>query len=187
MDKTALRLALRAQRRALSPSDLIAAEAAARAHLLAWEGWKSAKTVALYCDVRGELPTQSFITEALNAGKRVALPCMESTGMRLRWVSALSELSLGAQNIKSPGPQAPEADLSSFDLMLTPGVAFDRRGGRLGQGGGDYDRCLLQLPARTAVVGLCHDFQLLENVPQEPHDRRVGWILTPSGLFKAKD
>lgn len=187
MEKSALRAALRAQRRALSPADLDQAAIAVQVHLATWEFWKSARTVAFYCDTRGELPTQRLISEAWQNGKRVALPRMTPSGISLRWVTAFGELSRDAHNILSPSAEAPEVDLASLDLILTPGLAFDRRGGRLGQGGGDYDRCLCQLSARTVVVGLGHDFQLLKNVPQEAHDRRVGWILTPSGLYQAED
>ena len=185
MDKSALRSEIRARRRALGADELGRAEAAAAAHLLAWEGWRGARAVALHAAVRGELPTGVVLAAALAAGKRVALPAEGPGGMTLRWVGAAEELAPDARGIPTPGPAAPPADLAALDLVLAPGVAFDATGARLGQGGGDYDRLLAALPARTATVGWCHGFQVIAAVPTEPHDRRVGWLATPSGLRRA--
>ncbi len=185
MDKAALRDELRARRRGLGPAELGRAEAGAAAHLLAWDGWRSARAVALHAAVRGELPTGAVIAAALAAGKRVALPLSEASRMSLRWVGSPGELVPDARGIPSPPPDAPRADPAGLDLVLAPGVAFDAAGGRLGQGGGDYDRLLASLPARTAAVGWCHDFQVVGEVPMEPHDRRVGWLATPSGIRRA--
>ena len=185
MGKAALRSELRARRRALGAEALDRAEAAAAAHLLAWDGWRAARAVALHAAVRGELPTGAVLAAALAAGKRVAMPAEGPGGMELRWVTAAGELLPDARGIPSPGPAAPTADPAGLDLVLAPGVAFDATGARLGQGGGDYDRLLAALPARTATVGWCHDFQVIAAVPTEAHDRRVGWLATPSGLRRA--
>lgn len=185
MDKAALRSQLRARRRALDAPALARAEAGAAAHLLAWDGWRSARAVALHAAVRGELPTSALLAAALGSGKRVALPGEADGVMTLRWVVDARDLIADARGIPSPAADAPTADLSDLDLVLAPGVAFDPAGGRLGQGGGDYDRLLAALPARVATVGWCHDFQVVAAVPMEAHDRRVGWLATPSGLRRA--
>lgn len=185
MDKASLRAELRARRRALGAADLSRAEAGAAAHLLAWDGWRAARAAALHAAVRGELPTAAVIAAALASGKRVALPSPDPSGMSLRWIRSAAELVPDARGIPSPPPDAPLADPAELDLVLAPGVAFDAAGGRLGQGGGDYDRLLAALPARTAAVGWCHDFQVVGAVPMEPHDRRVGWLATPSGIRRA--
>lgn len=185
MDKAALRSELRARRRALGPAELARAEAAAAAHLLGWDGWRAARAVALHAAVRGELPTAALLAAALGSGKRVALPAEGPDGMTLRWVAAAGALVPDARGIPAPAADAPAADLSDLDLVVAPGVAFDAAGGRLGQGGGDYDRLLAALPARVAAVGWCHEFQVIAAVPMEPHDRRVGWLATPAGLRRA--
>ena len=185
MDKAALRSELRARRRALGAAALARGEAAAAAHLLAWEGWRAARAVALHAAVRGELPTGALVAAALAAGKRVALPAEDAAGMVLRWVADASQLVADARGIPSPPAGSPRASLADLDLVLAPGVAFDAAGGRLGQGGGDYDRLLADLPARVATIGWCHDFQVVDAVPMEPRDRRVGWLATPSGLRRA--
>lgn len=184
-DKGSLRAEMRARRRALPAPELARAEAEAAIHLLAWEGWRASRALALHCATRGELPTLALLVAARAAGKRLALPRSGPYGMELRWVADDDALAIGAHGIAEPPASAPLADPAALDLVLTPGLAFDRDGRRLGQGGGDYDRLLAALPARTAVVGWCHDFQIAATVPTEPHDRRVGWLATPSGLRRA--
>jgi 5-formyltetrahydrofolate cyclo-ligase len=185
MDKAALRSAMRARRRALGQAALREAEARAAAALVAHEAWRSARTVALHIGVRGELPTDVLLAAALAAGKRVALPRPSRDGIELRLCGGIGELAAGAHGIPEPPAAASAAAAADLDLVVVPGLAFDSRGNRLGQGGGDYDRLLAALPAATATVGWCHDFQLVDWVPTEPHDRRVGWVCRPSGLLRA--
>ena len=185
MDKAALRSEMRARRRALGEAALREAEARAAAALLAHDCWRSARAVALHVATRGELPTDLLLAAALAAGKRVALPRQGAAGMELRLASSPLGLAAGPHGIPEPPATATAVAAADLDLVLAPGIAFDRLGNRLGQGGGDYDRLLAMLPAGTATVGWCHDFQLVERVPTEPHDRRVGWICAPSGLVRA--
>lgn len=70
-----------------------------------------------------------------------------------------------------------------IDLVLVPGLAFDRFGGRLGRGKGFYDRFFQKLPQKTVLVGLAFDEQLVERVPVEPHDRKMDFLLTPENVL----
>ncbi len=70
-------------------------------------------------------------------------------------------------------------------LLLVPALAVDRRGVRLGRGGGSYDRALARVAAGTPVVALLHDGELLDELPAEPHDRLVSAVVTPSGGWSA--
>lgn len=185
MDKASIRAAMRARRRALGEAALREAEARAAAALLAHPVWRTARTVALHAAVRGELPTDALIAAARAAGKRVALPRQVPGGMELRLAEEGVALAEGPAGIPEPGPGAPPAAPADLDLVVAPGLAFDARGNRLGQGGGDYDRLLARLRAGAATVGWCHDFQRVQSVPTEPHDRAVGWICSPSGLDAA--
>lgn len=185
MDKATLRSAMRARRVALGQAVLREAEARAAAALLAHVAWKGARTVALHAAVRGELPTGVLMAAALAAGKRVALPRQTPAGMELGLIRHRDETVAGPRGIPEPGADAPRVAAAEIDLVVAPGLAFDRRGNRLGQGGGDYDRLLAGLGAGVTTVGWCHDFQLVESVPTEDHDRPVGWICAPSGLFRA--
>lgn len=101
--------------------------------------------------------------------------------MTARRVFSLDELVPGAYGIWTPREDCPEILPGEIDLILVPGTAFDRRGARLGQGGGYYDRFL----PRTAGfrMGVCHDFALLDRVAQQPHDQRMDAVVTPGGII----
>lgn len=85
-----------------------------------------------------------------------------------------------------PEPDLPSVNPREVQLVLVPGVAFDRRGGRLGFGGGYYDR-LLPLADRAITVGVTYEELVLDAVPTEPWDYRVEWLVTPAGLIKVSD
>lgn len=186
MDKATLRQMLRERRQALAAGELAKAAGSATRHLLGQACWTHARTVALHVAIRGELPTAGALDAAWAAGKRVALPRMDAQGrMELRLVEARTPLRPGAHAIPEPPADAPRVEPEDLDLVLAPGVAFDRQGRRLGQGGGDYDRLLASVSPGCATIGWCHDFQLVENVPTEAHDRRVGLVITPGGVHAA--
>jgi len=185
MDKAALRQTLRARRQALTGAEIARAAEGATGILLREPVWGRARTVALHLAVRGELPTDAALAAAWEAGKRVALPRMTAGGMELRLVSAGEALVAGRHGIPEPAAEAPLVSPAELDLVLAPGVAFDRRGGRLGQGGGDYDRLLAALAPACATIGWCHAFQLVDRVPAEPHDQPVQLVITPEGRHPA--
>lgn len=84
-----------------------------------------------------------------------------------------------------PRPGLPVVPLEDVEIVLVPGLAFDRRGGRLGRGVGFYDRFLARLPARAITVGVALDGQVVESVPTEPHDVRVAYLATTAGVVPA--
>ena len=81
-----------------------------------------------------------------------------------------------------PGPFARTVDLDEIDVVLVPGRAFDESGGRLGRGGGYYDRLLASLPRGVVLVGIVVEDAVVESVPREPHDLGVDWIATERGV-----
>jgi 5-formyltetrahydrofolate cyclo-ligase len=82
-----------------------------------------------------------------------------------------------------PHPELPSVVPQEIELVLVPGVAFDRQGGRLGYGGGFYDR-LLPLATRAVDIGVTYDELVLDSVPMAPWDVHIGWLATPSGIIK---
>ena len=171
-DKAALRARLRSLRRRLAAE---APDAGQRAAAL-WPG-RSAEVFALYHPAGSELdPTP--LRERLPAGQ-VALPVAQSRQGTLifRLYGPGDALVPDALGIPSPGEGA-AAVLP--DVVFAPLLAFDRRGGRLGQGGGHYDRTLANLRRMKAVlvVGLAYAGQELPEIPMEPHDQRLDAILT---------
>lgn len=82
-----------------------------------------------------------------------------------------------------PEPNLPAIDPDLVEVILVPGVAFDRQGGRLGFGGGFYDRLLPQA-SRASSVGVTYDVLVLDAIPMEPWDSRVDWLVSPGGLIR---
>lgn len=180
-DAQALRAQMRAMRWALSQQEQRAAARAVCDHLRGMPVLAQARTVMAYVAMRGELSLAPLIEELLAAGKVLCLPRCGAVGqMSARRVTALSQLVPGAYGIAEPGEGCPEVAPEEIDVVLVPGTAFDARGGRIGQGGGYYDRFLPR--TRACRIGVCHDFALLGSVPAQAHDQRMDAVVCPSGL-----
>lgn len=125
-----------------------------------------------------EVATRPILERAWAGGKRVACPRVEwrPRGLASYEVTALDELSEGRRGLLEPDPDRTEPVEERFDLVLVPGLAFDRRGGRIGYGAGLYDRFLAGTGALK--VALAYSLQVLDSVPVEPHDVPVDRILT---------
>jgi 5-formyltetrahydrofolate cyclo-ligase len=93
-------------------------------------------------------------------------------------------LILRRNRIREPLPECPVVPPSEIDLILIPGLAFDRTGRRLGRGGGFYDRFLADPGLRATRCGVLFDCQLLPEIPADPHDIRVDFLATPGLLWK---
>ncbi len=170
-DKAALRAALRA-RCALEPLDA-GALAAGWASVEALPEFRHAHTLLLYMALPDEVPTQAFIRK-WTGNKRIVLPVVNGDSLLLREYQA-ERLAPGWKGILEPDASAPQVLPSEIDLALVPGVAFDRCGGRLGRGGGFYDRLLPQLDC--PLIGLCQQWRIVPQVPREPWDIRMDQVI----------
>ncbi len=146
------------------------------------EGFKKANVVMFYVSLKDEVDTFLMIDEALKAGKRIAVPVIIKENKRLiagEIHNRLEDLESQHFGIYQPRQdRVKEVPLEIRDLVVVPGVAFDRKNIRLGRGHGYYDRFLSGLPKRTKTIGLAFDFQVLEDLPQDPHDVPVSKIIT---------
>lgn len=182
--KARLRETLRAARRSLTPATRAAAAEAATAALIAAAEWRSARVVALYHAYGAELATTALRAAAHAAGKTVALPRLDPAGVTLRVVDAETPLTRSAQGVPEPAGDRPLLATGQPDLIVIPGLGFDREGGRLGHGGGHYDRLLARLPAACLRVGFAYDQQVVDQVPTEAHDIRLHALVTPAGWLR---
>lgn len=134
--------------------------------------------VALYYGIAPEVMTRPFL-KALVEQKKIYLPQVISKGrMVFRRVGSLHrDLVKGAYSIMEPKGACPKRAAARMDLIVVPGVAFDKRGGRLGRGGGYYDRVLTKTK-RVPTFGICFREQLVKKVPMDSRDVRVDKVIT---------
>lgn len=140
--------------------------------------FKKAEYVAFYFGVAPEVETKFFLRGALK-GKKVYLPRVgPKKSLALRRVFSLSgDLKKNAYNIMEPKAVCEKRPASQMDVIIVPGVAFDKNGGRLGRGGGYYDR-LLKKAKRVPKIGLCFREQLVKKVPMTAYDVKVDRVIT---------
>ena len=186
-DKAGLRAALRARREALAKDERLALSRAATEHVLRERIWNEAETVALYIAVRGEIDTEPLLRAAWDSGKQVLLPlCSRNGNAHMRFVpcSGPDRLAPGAYGIPEPVcAESVSADCGEPDVIIVPGLAFDRKGVRLGQGGGFYDRYFARPETAGALrIGLAYAFQMVEKLPREPWDLPVDGVCTEQGM-----
>lgn len=128
--------------------------------------------------IAGEVATAALLEDAWAAGKRVACPRIGSEGgLESREVRSLEDFVPGPMGLREPDPAtAPLVDPEAIDVVVVPGIGYDREGHRLGFGAGFYDRFLATTGAER--VALAFSLQLIERIPKGPGDEPVDWIVT---------
>ena len=138
--------------------------------------WRSARTVAFFAPQQREPDVELLWQYAM--GKVVCYPRVGADGLSLYSVESLYELQPGQWGLLEPIADPARLVIpADVDLILVPGVAFTRTGARCGRGGGYYDRLLASLSPHTCKVGVCFDFQIINELPNEPHDIGVDFII----------
>lgn len=178
LDKAALRAAQRA--RLLEPSARARQSDALRARLCSLDFIVHAKAVALFVGVAHEPDTRALF-DALAPKVRLLPKVMGPTALGWAAVERWESLEQGRFGILEPAVATSPTLPSDLDVVLVPGLAFDRRGGRLGWGRGYYDRALAQVPGARRV-GICLEPGVVEHVPMEAHDLPMHAVVTPDGL-----
>jgi 5-formyltetrahydrofolate cyclo-ligase len=179
--KKALRATLVAARRQLSETQRAAAGRALRDAVLAAPQAQMAGTVAAYVSVASEPATRSLIFALWKRGSYVLLPILLAGG-DLDWASYEGPDSLvpGPRGLLQPAePPRGVTAVTSADLVIVPALAVDRRGNRLGRGGGSFDRALARVGSAVPTIALLYDGELLDDVPAAPHDQPVRAVARP--------
>ncbi len=175
--KSALRQEMRARLRARSGASVDVSDA-----LCTLPGWNRASIVAGYQPIRGEISVVAALDGARARGAIVVLPRLENGLMIFRrWRG--EQLESSTLGIPEPPRDAEAISFADVDVALVPGVAFDRDGRRLGQGGGYYDRVLAERGG--IAIGVCWAFQVTEVVPVEGWDQDVDGVLTERGWVRS--
>jgi len=153
---------------------------------------QKALTIFVYVNFRSEVQTVSFIRRCIRQGKRVAVPVTLVTEKKLKAIRITdpdTDLEPGYCAIPEPVPELRrkmEIDPASIDVVVVPGSVFDSRGGRLGYGGGYYDRFLSLQATGAARVALAYDLQLVDKVELQAHDQLMDRLITETNSYSCR-
>jgi len=189
--KNALRLEAYAQRNQQRDKDYLSQVITQK--VVEQANYQCAKTVMWYLDCRSEVRTQTIIKQELDQDRRIVIPfCTQDSGgknqLGLWLLDDLSELVRGCWGILEP-PESrwhesgKQVAIEELDLIIVPGVGFDRQGGRLGNGQGYYDNFLQQVSAATRIQGICYESQLFDDLPMEATDVAMDFVVTQSAIY----
>ena len=182
-EKQRLRQTIRRLQAELPAAYLSKSSAAIAARLLAMPAYQLAGTLFCFVGVNAEVDTQPVLLDALSAGKRLCVPLCTAPGcMELRQITSLDQLVPGTYGIPAPPPESPAVPVDGVDFAILPCMTCSHSGHRLGRGGGYYDRFLSQY--RGGAVLLCRERLIRAEIPTEPHDLPVPWVLTERALYE---
>jgi 5-formyltetrahydrofolate cyclo-ligase len=140
--------------------------------------------VALYAALGDEVATAPLFELCCAHGKGILMPRVAEPRLEFAPVASLGELRPGRYGVEEPPMERPAEPVAAEDLVLVPGVAFDRDGNRLGRGGGHYDRTFPPGQPSPQLFGVAYAFQVVAAVPHGPGDRRVDGIVTENGIHR---
>lgn len=175
MDKQVLRKEIREKKRAMTEAEIVSKSEKLGQLFIASEAYRKAKTIYGYLPYNQEVRTVAMLQQALEDGKRVAVPKCYGDEMRFIYLDDLSKVEKGYCGIPEPIEDEPIADDKSA-LVLMPGLAFTKEGLRMGYGGGFYDKFLASEPGHPTLA-LCYDFQMVEHIPTEDYDIPVDTVI----------
>jgi 5-formyltetrahydrofolate cyclo-ligase len=184
-DKGAFRDRMRALRGTIPPLERARLADLVEGNLFALPEVAASRTVLLFYSFGSEVATRGMASRALGGGKRLLLPYLEAGTMEAAEVRSHDELVPTGYGPREPARRV-AVEPAEVDLVVTPGLAFDRRGHRLGYGGGHYDRFLGRLGPAAARVGIGFSLQLVERVPDEPGDQRVDLVVTDAEVIDCR-
>lgn len=179
--KAKIRREIIAKRNSLTHEDVMEKSAVIQKRLLELPVYRESKTIGLYANFNNEVSTSIVFEKALDDGKKVLFPCIRKADKELAFfpVRGLDELESGPFGIMTPPCIEGVCDcIGDLDLLLIPGVSYDFKGGRIGYGGGFYDRTLHKVARLPFIVALAYEFQVLDEVPVLSHDIRVNAVVT---------
>ena len=188
--KSSLRKRILALRRAQSLSDIEKKSGDVRRKLSTFVPFCQAETILFYLAMKDEVQTEKIIEESLQKGKRVVAPLIDWQRKEIlpsEIKDLTKDIEIGILEIPQPknslySPFSP----ANIDMVIVPGVAFNRKGNRLGFGGGFYDRFLGKLSDRIKLVALAFELQLVGNVPSQSHDIAADYIITERRIINCK-
>jgi len=187
--KTAIRKQAHENRRAQSEKDSVSSLIVNS--FMNLPEYHAAKTIMFYVDVRDEVRTRQALPDAVGSGKRIVVPYCVDGELELFWLENMDELELGMYRILEPKNElriveSKRLQPTDLDLVMVPGVAFDRKGGRTGHGKGYYDKLLQHARLDAPLIALAFECQMFEKIPAESHDIYMDKIVTEADIYTGR-
>lgn len=185
MIKDELRLIMREKRRALTDAEVTEMSCQIKEKLFSLKCVKEAKNVCIFLSAFKEPDTMPIAEKLWKQKCRIIAPVSdtETNTLSLSYIDNIQSLHKGTYGILEPSIFK-NAVKDNIDIILVPGLAFDREGGRMGFGKGYYDRLLENI--RAVKIGLCYDFQLFSSIPKDKHDVPMNYIITEKEIIKVR-
>lgn len=187
--KTAIRKQAHENRRSQTDKDSVSKKIVNR--FIELPEYQAAHTIMFYVDVRDEVRTRQALPAAVASGKRIIVPYCVNGELELFWLENMEELELGMYRILEPkhelrSVESKRLQPTDLDLVMVPGVAFDRTGGRTGHGKGYYDKLLQHARLDAPLIALAFECQMFESIPAESHDIYMDKIVTEDAVYTGK-
>ena len=174
-------------RKNLSKNEVLEKSEKIKYRLFKMSEFTQASTILFYVSYDNEVYTHEMIKESIANKKKVVVPFTDIANKRIvpSKLDNWDDLKPGAYNILEPKKEkVQEISVDELDLIIVPGVGFDRQGNRIGHGKGYYDKLLRNFKALT--IGLAFEFQVVENIPNEKHDISIDMIVTEKRIIQYK-
>ncbi len=180
--KNKLRKKIRNLRENLSIEEVLGKSERTCNKLIETNIYKNAKIIMSYMSIKNELNTQGLNAKILSDKKKLYLPVIDKKYNMIvaREVEKLEKISKGMYNIPEPS-NGKIIDKNKIDLIIVPGLVFDKNGNRIGFGMGYYDRFLKDYNGKT--IGLCYKFQIVETIISEAHDEKLDMLCSEDGII----
>lgn len=152
--------------------------------------YKNSNKIFIYVSYSSEIDTIKIINKALGDGKEIFVPrtVFDTKAMDAVKINSLENMKKDRYGILEPEEGKPCVDPDELDLIVVPGVAFDKKGGRMGYGAGYYDRYFKKISneKRNHVkkVALAYDFQIIDDVPMDKQDVKIDYIITDKNIIE---
>jgi 5-formyltetrahydrofolate cyclo-ligase len=177
LDKDKIRKVMLERRNRLNAQEISKRSEAIQEFVIFSKEFQWANVIGAYFAFGSEVSTNLIIERARIVGKKIALPRIEEDKIAFYGLSTVKSLIRNRFGILEP---LPCEQISYIDMVVVPGIVFDKKGNRLGYGKGYYDRLLSGI--KTFTIGLAYSFQLLEHLPHDRFDERLDAIASEDGI-----
>lgn len=188
MEKREVRKYILGMRNNLEDSEVAEKSSKITNNLISMEEFKKSKTVFVYMDFKKEVKTDQIIKILLDENKRVAVPWTDTVNTEIipmEITDLENDLTISSFGYLEPNKEnAIEVKVEEIDLIIVPGVAFDKNLNRIGFGKGYYDKVLIRKRKDTSAIAIAYEFQVLNEIPHEAHDVKMNFIITESNIYR---